>query len=189
MYLPQTVEYALRAMAYIANMPEGVAVRARDLSTATGVPAPYLSKLLRRMVVAGLLESQKGHGGGFTLAMPPRFVRFLDIMMAADFRPDPTHCAFGWGACKPAMPCPLHPTWNGLNEALCTWAANTTLANVIVPGGLPHPDSMPSHAELRSRIAEAASQAIAKTFDDHHKAPETLGIGRAVEASDAEGAA
>lgn len=139
MHLPQTVEYALRAMTYIANLPEGQAVRARDLSAVTGVPAHYLSKLLRRLVVAGLLESQKGHGGGFVLAMPPRFIRFLDVMMAADFRPDPAHCAFGWGACRPSQPCPLHPAWNSLNEALCNWAAQTTLADVTVEGGLPIP--------------------------------------------------
>lgn len=148
MHLPQTVEYALRAMTYIANLPEGHAVRARDLSTVTGVPSHYLSKLLRRLVVAGLLDSQKGHGGGFVLAMPARFIRFLDVMMAADFRPDPTHCAFGWGSCRPTQPCPLHPAWSTLNEALCSWAATTTLADVAVPGGLPLP------AQVAAALAE-----------------------------------
>ncbi len=139
MQLSQTVEYALRAMAYIANLPPSEAVRAHDLAAATNVPPHYLSKLMRRLVVAGLLKSQKGHHGGFVLAMPARYIRALDIMMAADYRPDPEHCAFGWGGCRPLEPCPLHPVWSKLNEAICTWAATTTLADVLIPGGLPPP--------------------------------------------------
>lgn len=168
MQLPQSVEYALRAMAYIANLPPDLAVRAHDLAAATNVPPHYLSKLMRRLVVAGLLKSQKGHHGGFVLAMPARYVRALDIMMAADFRPNPTHCAFGWGNCRPAEPCPLHPAWSTLNEAICSWAATTTLADMLVEGGLPPPDQVASmipdpgdggvlrHA--RARLAHAAQK-------------------------------
>ncbi len=142
MQLPQTVEYALRAMAYIANLPPTEAVRAHDLAAATNVPPHYLSKLMRRLVVAGLLKSQKGHHGGFVLAMPARYIRALDIMVAADYRPDPAHCAFGWGACRPAEPCPLHPAWSKLNDAICTWAAMTTLSDMLVEGGLPLPSEV-----------------------------------------------
>ncbi len=146
MQLPQTVEYALRAMAYIANLPPNASVRAHDLAAATNVPPHYLSKLMRRLVVAGLLKSQKGHHGGFVLALPPRYIRALDIMVAADYRPDPSHCAFGWGHCKPEAPCPLHPSWSKLNEAICTWAAMTTLADMLVEGGLPMPSELAAAA-------------------------------------------
>lgn len=139
MHLPQTAEYALRAMTYIANLADNQSVRAQDLGRAVGVPAPYLSKLLRRMVVANLLKSQKGHGGGFVLAQPPSFIRFLDILAASDYAVNPKHCAFGWGACNPGNPCPMHPTWAKLNDSMCDWAAKTTLADVLVPGGLPNP--------------------------------------------------
>ncbi len=144
MHLPQTVEYSLRAMCYIANLGEGVAVRAQDLSVATGVPAPYLAKLLRKMVVAGLLSSQKGHGGGFSLAKPPTFIRFLDVMVAADYIINPSYCAFGWGSCNSAAPCPLHPAWAKLNDMMADWAARITLADVLVTGGLPLPEAVAS---------------------------------------------
>ncbi len=141
MYLPQTAEYALRAMTYMANLPPETAVRARDLSQATTIPSHYLSKVLRRLVLAGLLTSQRGHGGGFCLAREPHLIRFLDIMVALDFRPDPSRCSFGWGSCDPSKPCPLHSAWSRLNSAFCAWAAETTLATVLVTGGLPDPAS------------------------------------------------
>ena len=54
MLLPQTAEYALRAMAWLATIPQDEPVRARDLSQATGIPPHYLSKVLRRLVLADL---------------------------------------------------------------------------------------------------------------------------------------
>lgn len=131
MYFNQTAEYALRAMAFLANLPRGQAARAVDLSEGTGIPTHYLSKVLRRLVVAGLLDSRKGHGGGFSLSRPPRRIKFREILKAADFEPDPRRCAFGWGSCDPQHPCPLHPAWSRLNETVTAWADETTLESVL----------------------------------------------------------
>jgi Rrf2 family iron-sulfur cluster assembly transcriptional regulator len=130
MLLSQTSEYALRAMAWLAAAPPGVPVRAKDLAASAGVPLHYLSKILRRLVLADLLVSQKGQGGGFVLARPPQEIRFLDILAAVDAYPTEGRCAFGWGACQEDNPCPLHETWSALSDAIRTWAANTTLADV-----------------------------------------------------------
>ncbi|MEE9162456.1 MAG: Rrf2 family transcriptional regulator [Candidatus Neomarinimicrobiota bacterium] len=130
MLLSQTAEYALRAMAWLAATSPEAPVRARDLSAATGIPPQYLSKILRRLVLAGLLASQKGRGGGFTLAYAPEEIRFVHILEAVDAYPAPGRCAFGWGACDGDQPCPLHGAWIEMSEALHSWATNTTLAEV-----------------------------------------------------------
>ena len=64
MIISQTAEYAIRAMSAIATLPRGIKIRATDLGSGTGIPAPYLSKILRRLVLAGLLDSQNGAGAG-----------------------------------------------------------------------------------------------------------------------------
>lgn len=127
--LSQTAEYALRAMAYLA-VPREESVRAADLADAIAVPAHYLSKVLRRLVQAGLLESQRGHGGGFVLSRPADQVRFVDVLAAVDALPTENRCAFGWGDCDVKNPCPLHPAWSRLNDAMTGWAEGTTLADV-----------------------------------------------------------
>lgn len=128
--LSQTSEYALRAMAWLASAPPGVPVRAKDLATGSGIPLSYLSKILRRLVLADLLVSRKGQGGGFVLARARREIRFLDILAAVDAYPTEGRCAFGWGACDEGNPCPLHDTWSQLNEAIKSWASNSTLEDV-----------------------------------------------------------
>ncbi len=130
MLLSQTAEYALRAMARLTTASPEAPVRARDLSAATGIPPQYLSKILRRLVLAGLLESQKGRGGGFTLAYAPEEIRFVDILEAVDAYPAPGRCAFGWGACNGDHPCPLHAAWTQMSETFHSWANNMTLAEV-----------------------------------------------------------
>ena len=130
MFISQTAVYAIRAMSAIATLPEGIKIRAIDLGRATGIPAPYLSKILRRLVLAELLVSQKGQGGGFSLACPAAEISFIDILKAVDAFPTDGRCAFGWGSCDQLSPCPLHGAWSRLNHQLRDWANETTLAEV-----------------------------------------------------------
>lgn len=148
--LSQTAEYALRAASWIAAYSPRAPVRARDLSRETGIPAQYLSKILRRLVVGGILVSQRGQGGGFVLARPAAKIRFLDVLAAVEASPEKGRCAFGWGACRPASPCPLHHAWAPLGEAFVVWASTTTLAAAR---------SAPASGPLRNRTLSSASRA------------------------------
>ena len=130
MIVNQTAEYALRAMAFLTTLPDGAMARSSDISEAASIPAHYLSKVMRKLVVAGLLESRKGHGGGFTLARDPSEITFLDVLSAAEFDPASSRCAFGYDRCDHEHPCPLHASWQVLNDQFCQWAKHTTLLDV-----------------------------------------------------------
>ena len=130
MVLSQTAEYALRAAAWLAVHPDETPIRSRDLSERTAIPAPYLAKILRRLVVAGVLESRKGVGGGFGLARAPSEIPFVEVLAAVDAYPTENLCVFGWGACNASDPCPLHPAWVQMSDAFSAWATTTTLADV-----------------------------------------------------------
>ncbi len=120
----------MRALSQLAAHGQERALTAKELARLTLVPSPYLSKILRKLVAAGLLDSQKGHGGGFVLSRPPVTVRLSDVLDAVDELPDEERCAFGWGDCDATHPCPLHPAWSRLNDALREWATSTTLQDV-----------------------------------------------------------
>lgn len=136
MILPQTAEYALRAMAHLTVSEGGKPIPACDLSEETGIPVHYLSKILRRLVSAKLLIAQKGPGGGFVLARAVGKIRFVDILEAVDYASDQHRCAFGWGECDPANKCPLHDSWKKLKDDFYSWANKTTLLHVK-RGGVP----------------------------------------------------
>ena len=91
----------------------------------------YVSKVMRRLVVGRLVQGRKGHGGGFQLARSPGSIRFADVLRATETDPEPNQCAFGWGECDAARPCPLHPAWSKLDEAFWRWADTTSLAEAV----------------------------------------------------------
>jgi Rrf2 family protein len=133
--LSQTSEYALRALAQLAVVQDGKPMRAADLAALTHVPPAYVSKVMRKLVVAGLVSGAKGHHGGFKLARPAGDIRFIEVIQAVDPMPTSEPCAFGWGACNAASPCLLHPAFNGLNARVRQWAEQTTL-DVVAHGSL-----------------------------------------------------
>jgi len=125
-----TAEYALRATAWIAARSPDQPVLARDLSEGALIPQQYLSKILRRLVLAGILESRKGRGGGFTLGRPPGHITYREVLEAVGAHQHEDRCAFGWGACNASRPCPLHASWTSINAAFREWAATSTFADL-----------------------------------------------------------
>ena len=65
----QTVEYALRAVVFLADQKK--ACTTPQIAEVTKVPAPYLAKVLQSLSRGGLVKSQRGLHGGFTLALDP----------------------------------------------------------------------------------------------------------------------
>ena len=133
MNLSMTAEYALRAVAYLSGLDEGARLGAQALAAQTEIPPAYLSKIMRRLVVAELVDSQKGHGGGFTLTRPPEAITFAEVLAAVEPDLDPERCAFGWEACDPDEPCPLHPAYSAFKESMQEWAEGTTFASAAPP--------------------------------------------------------
>jgi len=79
----QTVEYALRAVVYLAARPDSPRT-AQQIAEATRVPAGYLSKVMQALSRKGLVHSQRGLHGGFTLARPAEELTVLDVVQAVD---------------------------------------------------------------------------------------------------------
>jgi Rrf2 family protein len=81
--ISQTLEYALRAavsLAYNHGQPR----TSEQLGQDTQVPVMYLSKIMQGLVRAGLVNSQRGPGGGFTLAHGPEEITIWDVTEAVD---------------------------------------------------------------------------------------------------------
>lgn len=158
-HVNQTAQYALRALMEMARSPHGATARARDLSRATGVPAAYLSKILRRLTRGGLLRARKGHGGGFVLARRLDRICLVDVLAAVGGALERDLCIFGLGRCDADDPCPLHDSWSGLNDAFHAWSRRTTLSDLR--GATRRPPRLPAHHP--TRVPARRSCAIPRT--------------------------
>lgn len=78
-----TAEYALRAVAYLATQTERLS-SSQTIAEHTKVPAGYLSKVLKDLAQAGVVNSQRGPNGGFSLAIPAETLSVLAVINAVD---------------------------------------------------------------------------------------------------------
>ena len=77
--IPQTAEYGLRAIVWIASRPEGPQT-SDQIAAVTQVPPRYLYKVLQTLTEAGLVQSQPGPKGGYSLAQPANQISLLDVI-------------------------------------------------------------------------------------------------------------
>jgi Rrf2 family protein len=103
--ISQTAEYALRAIVYLADQ-EG-SQTTQQISQVTRVPAGYLSKVLQGLARAGLVHSQRGLHGGFTLAKPPDTLSVWEVLEAVDPIQRIRSCPLGLKS-HGANLCPMH---------------------------------------------------------------------------------
>lgn len=127
----RSAEYGLMVMSFLAANKNTGFLTASDIASKLGVSPTYTSKILRKLVLAKLLEAERGHGGGFKLTLHPERVRFLDIIEAIDGQFEEPCCKFNWSDCSPENPCMLHSLWLELSEQMMRWASKTTLADVL----------------------------------------------------------
>lgn len=104
--ISQTAEYALRAVVALASHPDEALVTQR-LADLTKVPAGYLSKVLQSLRRSGLVDSQRGLGGGFTLTRSPAEITVFDVVEAVDPLQRIRMCPLGLAAHGVRL-CPLH---------------------------------------------------------------------------------
>ena len=132
MQLSATAEYALRAMACLVNA-DGETLTSDDLASLAGIPSHYVSKVMRQLVVANLVDARRGRGGGFRLTRSPGDITYAEVLAAVGGLADPDRCAFGHDSCNPDRPCPLHPAWTRLQVAFDQWAEQSTLDDALQP--------------------------------------------------------
>src|SRR3982751_4139220 len=125
----QKVEYALRAVVHLAH--ESPSPRTvEQIAQATQVPQAYLAKVVQELVHKGVLQSQRGIGGGISLVKTPADLTILEVVTAVDpIQRIPT--------CPLKLPshgtklCPLH---RRLDDAMATVEkafGATTLAELL----------------------------------------------------------
>ena len=84
MRLTHLADYAVVMMTAAARRAEGERLSATILADETGVPLPTAQKLVGKLAAAGLLNSVRGAGGGFTLARQGSAISLANIIEAVE---------------------------------------------------------------------------------------------------------
>ncbi|MCR8984743.1 RrF2 family transcriptional regulator [Brevibacillus laterosporus] len=94
MRFTKATNYALHTMlALVADSPVKP-IGVQQLAEAQGVSQTYLSKILTRLVKAGMIESVSGANGGYRLSRKKDDITFLDIIHAIEGTSSLFECDF-----------------------------------------------------------------------------------------------
>lgn len=137
MNVGRRVEYALRALCYLAGQPRERVVSRNEIESHQAVPPHFLSKILRALVEAGILTSSPGAHGGFRLARSPEVITFRNVFEAVEGRLSLTECARrGNDACGFVSVCTQRGVWLGAQRALLDYLEHTSIAQIADAQGL-----------------------------------------------------
>jgi Rrf2 family protein len=124
----RTVEYALRAVVFLAQ--QGRAATTAEISLGTKVPAPYLAKVLQALSAAGIVAARRGVGGGIALAVEPEDLSILTVVNAVDPVQRIESCPLGLASHGVRL-CALHKKLDRAIEQVESAFADTTLAEIL----------------------------------------------------------
>jgi Rrf2 family protein len=120
--LTKKADYGLMAMKHLAEHADQGACSAKDVADAYRIPQEALAKILQRLVKAGLLHSQHGTNGGYTLARDPGMISAFEVIRAIDGPLFITSCVTVRGQCDQSDRCnvrePLRRVSHGIEELL-----------------------------------------------------------------------
>jgi len=107
-------------------------VSAHVMAGALGASEATLSKVMQRLVKAGLVTSKRGPHGGFELAKPPKEITLLDIYESVEGALEVKRCLLGAPVCGKKR-CPLGGLFEKVSREVADKLSKTTLRDFNVP--------------------------------------------------------
>jgi Rrf2 family protein len=125
----QKVEYALRAVVHLAAQAPAPRT-VEQIARVTKVPQAYLAKVIQELVHAGIARSQRGIGGGISLAKSADDLTILEVVNAVDPIRRIQSCPLDLAAHGVNL-CPLHRRVDNALASVEQAFRSTTLAEVL----------------------------------------------------------
>ena len=125
-------------------------LNAGTLAERTHIAAPTVSKLLKQLHRAGLVNSTRGTHGGYQLARNPENISAAAILDALEGPFALTECSAGSGQCGIEHTCSVGRAWQRLNVAIRRSLNEVSLAQLA--GMDNRSPAMPIERELKQLI-------------------------------------
>ena len=128
--ITSAARYAVKAMLDLATHAGEARVTTREISERQRIPKPFLTKIIERLIHAGLVVSQRGTRGGLALSKPAHGITFLEIVEAIDGSITRTPCFVRPDECICNRRCPIYEAWDVMQNNFVELLKNHTLDSV-----------------------------------------------------------
>ncbi|MCC5866436.1 MAG: SUF system Fe-S cluster assembly regulator [Wenzhouxiangella sp.] len=132
--ISKLTDYATVLMAALARHGQAC-VPASLLAEQTRLEAPTVSKVLKTLARAGLVDSVRGVNGGYRLGAAVEDVSVAAIVRAMEGPIALTECGLEPGLCSHETSCHLRGNWQRIGQAVEQALEQLSLADLIRPNG------------------------------------------------------
>lgn len=127
--LSQSVGYAAAALGIIAGSP-GKPMLVKDIAEAGDIPSSFLAKLIHILGRKGIVETQRGIGGGVLLKKSADTVSLYDLCRCFDDPVTQGRCMLGNAECSDERACPCHKFWTAHRKKQIEFLKRTTVKDL-----------------------------------------------------------
>jgi len=137
MNVGRRVDYAVRALCYLAAQEPRRVVPRAEIQEHQQIPPHFLSKILRSLVGAGVLESVPGAHGGFRLGKPAEQISVRAVYEGVEGRLSLIDCVDrGARFCCFAPVCTQIEIWSGAQRMLEEYLERISIGDIADRHGL-----------------------------------------------------
>lgn len=141
MQITRAGEYGVLGLMCLARRPLGTVVMIDEVSREEQIPKSFAAKIFQSLVRAGLVRSNRGTGGGFTLMKAPEQITVLEVIEAIEGKIALQRCLAEPTACEHSGGCALCGLFEQAQDRVKDVFSRTTLADLAkkhVPVGKAH---------------------------------------------------
>jgi FeS assembly SUF system regulator len=141
--LSKITDYGIVILAHLASRsvddgpgegaPTSIPMNARELAEQVELPVPMVSKVLKTLTRAGVLESQRGVKGGYSLAHRPDDLTVAEMVSSLEGPLALTQCNLGPHVCDLEASCSVKTPWLVINRVVQNALSSVTLADLTNP--------------------------------------------------------
>lgn len=137
MNVGRRVDYAVRALTYLAGQRPGEVIARTEIEKKQDIPSHYLSKIIKDLVASGLVHSQVGSKGGFSLARPAETISIKDVYGTVERPIVLMECLDkSEERCPYCSVCTQISVWDRAQSLLTNCLVSVTISNIADQTGL-----------------------------------------------------
>jgi Rrf2 family protein len=136
MQISMAGKYAIRAMMYLASLPNNNIIQIGDLSGKWEIPEKYLRKIIPQLAKAGIINTRRGMGGGIVMARPSKEISFLDVVEAIEGKIFLNKCLMSPDICERSPWCSANRVWHEAQESMKKVLASKNMEELAISNEL-----------------------------------------------------
>lgn len=131
MFFSKSFGYALRSVLYLADAGSGEKVQLNEIAAKLKVPRHFLGKVMKKLAKEGIIQSQKGPGGGFVIRESTMTMPIIRIAAITGETAEFDSCVLKLRKCNSQNPCPMHQQVLAIRNQWLNLLSTTTVHDLL----------------------------------------------------------